>query len=139
MCDLPHRLGHYCSPRTSGQGNPDNRRDSSLRNSAWFVLWSEKPWEYSLIVIFRFPDFLHGRGCLCNCHDLPSCAKIWEEEPSHLPLHLLDGWLCLCHVCQGIRHCREVDFGRQQPIYTPLDLRLHHLDGGLYLDPDELF
>jgi len=79
------------------------------------------------------------RGNICQRHDLSRCAKIWSQEPSRLHLHLLDSWLRLRHVDQGIWYRLETHSGRKQSIHASVDICIHHCGGRLYSDADELF
>jgi hypothetical protein len=46
---------------------------------------------------------------LFHLHDLQDRPEIWSQEPAHLPLHLLDHWLSLYYVHQGIRSSTQND------------------------------
>lgn len=87
----------------------------------------------------RVPHFLLFSCSFCCGHDIPGCTSTWEEEPPHLHLDLLNRWIRVRHVYQGYRHCGQVDFRGQQPVYPSLDIRVHHLDRSLHSDSDELF
>lgn len=78
-------------------------------------------------------------GRFRGLHDIQNCAEVWEEKPSDLPIDLLYRWRSLCHVCQGVWNCCEVDPGWQQPVHTSIDLCLHYLVLRLHHDADELF
>lgn len=87
----------------------------------------------------RIPFLLPCSGHLLDRHDLPSRTVVRKEEPAHLHFDLLDCWLRLGHVCQGIRYCLEAHIGRSQPIHSALDLRLCHRHWILHFNADELF
>jgi hypothetical protein len=86
----------------------------------------------------RLSAVLLRSGSFCNRYDISSCAQVWEEEPSCLLVDLLYCRRSFCHVRQSFRNFCEIDYGRKEPIYTPIDLRVHHLDHSLHLDADEL-
>lgn len=87
----------------------------------------------------RVPHLLsHGSGVRCG-YDIPSGSEVWEEESPNLLVDLFNSRFCLRHVGQGFWNCCEVDAGGQQPVHASINVCVHHLDCGLYLDPDELF
>lgn len=80
------------------------------------------------------------RGAYFRRHyDLQSRTCLRQEEPSDLPLDLLDCGLGLCHVGKGVWYRGKANIGWKQPIYAPLNLRLRHSHDSLYSDADELF
>lgn len=87
---------------------------------------------------YRLPVLLSGSGHLLDRDDLPDSSGVWEEEPAHLHLDLLDRRLRFGHVRQGIWHCRQTDPGREQPVHACLDVCLCHRHWVLHPDPDEL-
>jgi hypothetical protein len=87
----------------------------------------------------RVPAVLSSGCGLCGGHDIPRCAQIREAEPADLPLDLLDGWLGVRYVCQGVRYCGEIDVGGEEPVHASLDICLYYFDDCLYFDADELF
>jgi hypothetical protein len=88
---------------------------------------------------FRVPNLLPDRRCIRCGYDISSGPKVWEEESSYLLVDLLNSWLGLRYVGEGIWNCCEVDFGGQEPVHAPIDICVHHLNCGLYFDADELF
>jgi hypothetical protein len=96
-------------------------------------------WKISTNCISRVPHFLpHGRCIRCG-YDIPCRTQVWEEEPSHLLVDLLNSRICLRHVGQGFWNCCEVDSSGQQSIHASINICVHHPNSGLYFDPDELF
>lgn len=86
----------------------------------------------------RVPVLLLCCTRLCCGYDIQSRTKIREEKSLGLHLHLLNSWRCISHVGQSIWNCLETYHGGKQPIHTPFDLRLHHLNHSLHFDADEL-
>jgi len=62
-----------------------------------------------LLIPERVPPVLFCSCGLCGGHDIPSCAQIREAKSPHLPLDLLDCWIGVRYVCQGVRYCGEID------------------------------
>src|SRR5438876_2624229 len=87
----------------------------------------------------RLHTLLSDGGCLLDLYDIQSRADLRKEESAHLPLNLLDGWLRLGYVGQGVWHCLETDPVRKQPIHPSLHLRVCHCHGGEHSDANELF
>jgi hypothetical protein len=95
-------------------------------------------WDDSADCNSRFSHLLPHGCCIRSRYDIPSCPKVREEKPSDLLVDLLNGWICLCNVCKGIRNCREIDAGGQQSVHASFNLRVHHPNCSLHLDADEL-
>lgn len=84
-------------------------------------------------------DILLYRRRLRGSHDLPRRSQARPQKSSHLHLHLLDRRLRLDHGCQGVRHCFEADYWRQQPIYSSLNICVRHHSHRLHSYTNELF
>lgn len=105
----------------------------SIQRRAWrlFVQWK--------LTHFHRLSAVLSCGCgVCDSHDLQDCPDPRQEEPTDLPIHLLDCWICLCHVRQGVWHCRQTHLCRQQPVQARLHIRLHDFDGRVHSGTDEL-
>ena len=87
----------------------------------------------------RISVLLYRRCRLLNCHDIPHCTKIREEEPSHLYLYLLDCRFRVGHVRQSLWNCAKTDVEQQQPIHTPIYLCVCDCNRRLHFNTDELF
>ena len=86
----------------------------------------------------RLPAILPGRSSVRLRHDLQSRPHSRKDQPSNLPVHLLDRRLRLRHVGQGVWHCAEAYVCREQPVQPPIDLRLYDPDRSLHSDTNEL-
>jgi len=71
-------------------------------------------------------------------HDLQGCSQARPQEPSDIPVYLLDLRIRFYHGHQGLRYRSEDDLRGEQPVHTPLDLRFHYHDCRLHYDADEL-
>jgi hypothetical protein len=86
----------------------------------------------------RLPLLLLLRRRLLHFHDLQDRAQVRPQEPPRLRLHLLHHGLRLHHVHQGVRPGAQDDVRREQPVYTPFDIRLRHHNRRMHPDANEL-
>ena len=87
----------------------------------------------------RVPAVLLGSSDIRRGNDIPRRAQIRQTKPADLPFDMLDRWLGIRYVRQGVRDCGEIDVGGEESVYASVDLCVYYFDDGVYFDADELF
>ena len=69
--------------------------------------------EYCDTDLLRIHAILPSSRRVFNGYDLQSRTNVWQEEPSHIYLDLLNRGIDLGHVGQGLWNRAEADHGWQ--------------------------